>query len=103
MFRTATANRVGYGILAVGVIVGLFGAYKNDSAIKEVNTKQTRFIIQQCLRDDSRNDIVIESLRGAKRRAIVTYQNNPDLMEIELLRIQDQIDKFKNSPPCRLP
>lgn len=103
MFRSVTANRIGYGVLAVGVVAGLIGAYKNDSAIKDVNTKQTKFIIQQCLRDDARNDIVVESLRGAKRRAIVTYRNSPVILEVELFRIQEQIDEFKNSPPCRLP
>jgi len=103
MFKTATANRVGYAILAVGCAAGLFGAYRNDSAIKNVNEKQTRFIIDQCLRDDKRNDIVIESLQGAKRRAIITYRENPVLLEVELFRIQEQINEFKNSPPCKLP
>jgi hypothetical protein len=103
MTSSETKNRLGYMVLTIGVILGLFAAFRNDSNIRDVNDRQTNFIIQQCERDDSRNDIVIESLRGAKRRAIVTYRSNADLLYIEVQRIQDQIDEFKNSPPCRLP
>ena len=103
MFRTTTQNRIGYGVLALGVIAGLIGAFVNDAAIKSVNKQQTRFIIDQCLRDDKRNDIVVESLKGAKARAIVTYKDNPLLQAIETAKIQDQIDEFNNNPPCKLP
>lgn len=94
---------MGYIVLACGVVLGLFGAWRNDIHIQKVNDKQTSFIVDQCLRDDKRNDIVIDSLRGAKRRAVATYRATPDLLELEVGRIQDQIDEFKNSPPCRLP
>jgi hypothetical protein len=103
MFRTRKGNVIGYLLLAGGVVAGLVAAFQNDSAIRNVNNRQTDFIIQQCQRDDARNDIVVDSLRGAKRRAIVSYRDNPVLLEVELFRIQDQIDEFQNSPPCRLP
>lgn len=103
MTSSETKNRVGYMVLAIGVSLGLFAAYRNDSNITKVNEKQTNFIIQQCQRDDARNDIVVESLEGAKRRAIVTYKDNPILKEVEIARIQGQINEFKHSPPCRLP
>lgn len=103
MFRTATQNRIGYGLLAVGVVAGLFGAYRNDAAIKEVNNKQTIFILKQCQRDEQRNDIVIKSLQGAKDRTRETFKNNPIALTIQLRQINEQIEQFKNSPPCELP
>lgn len=96
-------NRTGYSILAAGVVLGLFFAWQNDNDIKEVNRSQTKFIIEQCKRDTNRNEIVIDSLEGAKRRAIITYRDDPFLGQLEVDRIQRQINNFKNSPPCELP
>lgn len=103
MVSVSTQNRIGYLLLTIGVTVGLVAAYKNDSAIKDVNRKQTNFIIQQCQRDDKRNDIVIDSLKGAQIRAKIALKNNPVAQAIEVQRIQDNIRQFENAPPCRLP
>jgi len=96
-------DRIGYVLLTIGVVVGLFAGWENDNAIKEVNSRQTTFIIEQCKRDADRNEIVIDSLEGAQRRAAVTFKDDQALARVEVDRIQEQINRFKNSPPCRLP
>lgn len=103
MVTPATQHKLGYGLLALGVIAGLFGAWENDNSIKAVNKQQTQFILQQCQRDNARNGIVIESLEGAQRRAAITFKDEPALAALEIGKIQQQIADFKNSPPCRLP
>lgn len=96
-------NRAGYLVLVIGVVAGLFFGWENDNAIKDVNNKQTRFILNQCRRDDMRNDIVIDSLESAKRRTAITYKGDLFLRKLEVDRIQEQIDKFKDAPLCELP
>lgn len=103
MFRTATQNRIGYGALAVGVVIGLFFSYKNDSAIKDVNRRQTTFILQQCERDRFRNKTVIEALESAKERARDLYKFDPIKQSRQLTIIQSQIDAFEQITECRLP
>lgn len=96
-------NRAGYLVLSLGVVAGLFFSWKNDNAIKDVNNKQTKFILEQCRRDDMRNYVVIDALEGAQRRAIFTYKDDPFIRNYEVGRIQEQINHFKNAPTCELP
>ncbi len=103
MFRTATQNRIGYGVLALGVVAGLIGGFINDAAIKGVNKKQTEFIIRQCDRESFRNSIAISFLERDKTRVEQEKNLDPAVKSVYLSTIDYQITTLNKIPPCRLP
>jgi len=104
MLETKTANRLGYGLLTVGVVVGLYAGYKNDQGLKEVNNKQTTFIVSQCKRDKVRDDSVIQALEDAKVRVRIQFAtSNPDALATSLAKIQHSINTLKHKEKCEVP
>ncbi len=103
MFRTETQNRIGYGVLALGVVAGLIGAFVNDAAIKSVNKKQTAFIIKQCDREQFRNQIATTFLERDAARVQRDQKLDPSVKTVYLHTIQQQILRLNNGPKCELP
>jgi len=102
MVSAQTKNRVGYLILTIGVVIGLFAAYQNDAAIRKVNTKQTTFIIRQCDREQFRNKIAINFLERDHKR-VEAEHFDPAVKAAYLSVINKQIMRLNHIPPCKLP
>jgi hypothetical protein len=110
MFKTTTQNRIGYGVLTTGVVLGLFFSWRNDNAIEQVNKRQDKiisaqrqFIIDQCARDKTRDAVIIRALEDARTRARASLKNDPALRDVAVARLNEQIDEIKTSKPCKLP
>jgi len=110
MFKSSTQNKVGYGVLATGVVLGLFFSWRNDSAIEGVNRRQSElietqreFILDQCDRDKIKDQVIIEALQDARLRINFQLKNDPALKSIVIARLNEQIAEVKNTKPCKLP
>ncbi len=103
MLSVSNTNRLGYIILTIGVIVGLFAAYQNDNAIRTVNEKQTKFIVRQCDREKVRNKIAIGFLERDRTRVLSAKDLDPAIKTTYLSTIDGQVKELDNIPPCRLP
>lgn len=89
---------LGYLILAIGVILGLYWNYEISQDLGSEKFKRSydvnQFLYEQCLRDNERDLIIIEALKDARRRAEVSLQNEPALRNYEVGQIQEQINKL---------
>lgn len=92
-------NRIGYVILAVGMVLGLYFARDYSKQInqerinraKEVNT----FLVAQCEREEFRDAIIIGALEDAKRRAEASI-TDPVRKKFEMDRLQASIEKLQS-------
>lgn len=110
MFKTTNKNRIGYGILTLGVVLGLFFSYRNDAAIEDVNIRQSElieiqreFIIDQCDRDKIKDQVIIKNLQDEKFRVAQTLKNDPVLSSFITERLNKQIRDIRNAKPCKIP
>ena len=102
MVSAQTKNKFGYLFLTIGVVAGLFAAWKNDNAIKEVNRKQTIFIIRQCDREKFRNQIAINFLERDRVR-VQNEKFDVAIRQAYIDTIEKQINRLNHIPKCSLP
>ncbi len=88
-------NRAGYSILAIGVIIGLFFSGIIDHKIE-------KFSVQQCKSNEIVYGIMIDTLEGAKRRAIATLGSDPRLQAAAIASYQRSIEILESAPDCKI-
>ena len=88
-------NRAGYSILAIGVIVGLLFSWNTDNKIEN-------FSVKQCKSNEIVYGVIIDTLEGAKRRAIATLASDPRLQAAATASYQRSIDILKLAPKCEI-
>lgn len=93
----------GYAILAIATVLGLAGTYNANKMVEEEARNRINdinsFLRIQCSRDNYRDEIIIDALEDAQRRAIASI-NDPRLQAVEVARIQASINKLLNQSNC---
>ena len=88
-------NRAGYSLLAIGVVIGLLFSWNTDNKIEN-------FSIKQCKSNEIVYEVITNTLEGAKRRAIATLANKPQLQAASVASYQNSIDIINSAPKCKI-